>query len=299
MIQAGCSRAEGDPFGHLVGRHPCFSAGAHRSYGRIHLPVSPECNIRCRFCERRFDPFVRRPGVARGLLAPGMALKVVARALELCPELSVVGVAGPGESLATSHAIVALEAVLKRFPGLIGCLSSNGLNLPEQVDRLAAIGVRTVSVTVNALTPTVWPGVYAWIRHLGRNVEGSEGAGILGRAQEEGISRAVGLGIVVKVNTVLVPGVNEDEIEGIASWAARLGASLMNVIPLLPAGEMAGFPQPDCQTIEKARHRAEKYLPVFRHCLRCRADACGIPGLGRDLGASLYGEGLAETFSHG
>jgi nitrogen fixation protein NifB len=228
-----------------------------------------------------------------------MAPKVVARALELCPELAVVGVAGPGESLATTHAADALEAVLKRFPNLIGCLSSNGLNLACQVDRLAAIGVRSVSVTVNALSPSVWPGVYAWIMHKGRKVKGDEAARILGRAQEQGIRRAAALGLVVKVNSVLVPGINEDEIEKIALWAGRCGASIMNVIPLLPAGEMAGIPAPDCQTIERVRRRVEKYLPVFRHCRHCRADACGIPGLGRDLAADLYGERPVETFSHG
>lgn len=291
---AGC-----DLFSHLVRRHPCFSAGAHRSSGRIHLPVSPECNIRCRFCERGLDPFALRPGVTRKLLTPGMAPKVVARALELCPELAVVGVAGPGESLATSHAVDALEIVLRRFPGLIGCLSSNGLNLAGQVARLVEIGVRSVSVTVNALTPAVWPGVYAWIMHQGRKVQGDEAARILAGSQEAGIRRAAALGLVVKVNTVLVPGVNDDEIEQIASWAARCGASMMNVIPLLPAGEMAELAPPDCRMIEKARRQAEKYLPVFRHCRQCRADACGIPGLGRDLAADLYGETPVETFSHG
>ena len=286
-------------FGHLARRHPCFSEEAHGRSGRIHLPVSPTCNIRCRFCERGFDSSTLRPGVTRQLLAPGMASQLVARALDLCPELTVVGVAGPGESLATSHAVDALEAVLSRFPGLIGCLSTNGLNLPAQVDRLAEIGVRTVSVTVNARTPAIWQKVYAWIRYRGRKMTGQEAARILTAAQEQGIRRAKGLGLVVKVNTVLVPGVNEDEIEGIAAWAACCGASLMNVIPLVPAAEMARFPVPDCQTLEQARRLVEKHLTVFRHCKHCRADACGIPGAGRDFAADLHGEARQETFSHG
>jgi nitrogen fixation protein NifB len=228
-----------------------------------------------------------------------MAPQLVSRALELCPELQVVGVAGPGESLATNHAVDALEVVLKRFPNLIGCLSTNGLNLPGLVNRLATVGVRTVSVTVNALSPAVWPHIYAWIVHNGRKTVGGEAARTLCGAQAEGIRRAVALGLVVKVNTVLVPGINEDEIEKIASWASRCGASLMNVIPLLPAGEMADLPAPDCLTIERVRRQVEKYLPVFRHCRQCRADSCGIPGLGRDFAADLYEEGAVETFSHG
>lgn len=299
MTHRGKLGIRGSPFEHLALRHPCFSAEAHTRAGRIHLPVSPTCNIRCRFCERSFDSSTWRPGVASRLLDPAMAPETVARALELCPELAVVGVAGPGESLATSHAPDALEAVLSRFPGLIGCLSTNGLSLPHQVDRLAAIGVRTVTVTVNALTPAVWPKVYAWIRHSGRKVEGDEAAWILSTAQEEGIRRATARGLVVKVNTVLVPGVNEAEVGAIASCAAACGASLMNVIPLLPAGEMAACPSPDCEMIEKARRQVENYLPVFRHCRYCRADACGIPGVGRDFAGDLHGEARQETFSHG
>lgn len=299
MNRWGKPPAGDDPFHRLMRRHPCLSPEAHGRSGRIHLPVSPNCNIQCRFCERRFHASDRRPGVARRLVTPGEALDVVARAMELCPELAVAGVAGPGESLATSHALDALEAVLLRFPDLIGCLSTNGLNLPERAGRMAAIGVRTVTVTVNALTPTVWGRVYAWIKKNGRKLEGEEAASVLTTAQERGIKRASALGLVVKVNTVLVPGVNEGEIERIASWAAHSGASIMNVMPLLPGGEMSGFAPPGCRTIEAARRSVEKYLPVFRHCLHCRADACGIPGLGKDFSAELYGESPRETFSHG
>ena len=47
-----------------------------------------------------------------------------------------------------------------------------------------------------------------------------------------------------------------------------------------------------------AREAAEQYLPVFRHCKHCRADACGIPGSGVDLADKLYGQS-PPVFSHG
>lgn len=37
-------------------RHPCFSGEAHLKFGRIHLPVSPACNIGCLFCARGIRP---------------------------------------------------------------------------------------------------------------------------------------------------------------------------------------------------------------------------------------------------
>ena len=56
---------------------------------------------------------------------------------------------------------------------------------------------------------------------------------------------------------------------------------------------------PGCFQLNEAREAAEKYLPVFRHCQHCRADACGIPGKG-DLSSLLYETNdIPQTFSHG
>ena len=35
--------------------HPCFNPDACKSFGRVHLPVAPLCNIQCNFCNRQFD----------------------------------------------------------------------------------------------------------------------------------------------------------------------------------------------------------------------------------------------------
>lgn len=93
-------------FDHLVKKHPCFNGEAHFKYGRIHLPISPACNIQCKFCRRSFNKWEKRPGVAGSLLTPEKALAVVTRALELCPEITVVGIAGPGDTLATPMLLI-------------------------------------------------------------------------------------------------------------------------------------------------------------------------------------------------
>ena len=104
--------------------------------------------------------------------------------------------------------------------------------------------------------------------------------------------------MVVKINTVLIPGINDRHIGEIARVTLEAGASMMNIIPLIPQNEMSDLRAPDCIELNEARESAEEYLPVFRHCRQCRADACGIPGKGEDFGASLY-EHRADTFSHG
>lgn len=285
-------------FSHLVKNHPCFNESAHNKFGRIHLPVCPACNIQCRFCKRGFNKLEDRPGVARQLLTPERAVEILDKALELCPEITVVGIAGPGDTLATNHALETLKLVHARYPDLIKCLSTNGLLLPEKAQELLNCGIKTITVTVNAVNPKILAKICAYIKYNGQYLTGEEAARWLIMAQFSGISKVVKLGVVVKINTVLIPGVNDHHIEEVAKVTAQIGASIINVIPLIPQNEFAAYPVPGCDELQVAREAAEKHLTVFRHCKQCRADACGIPGQKLDLAAELYDQPL-QTFSHG
>ncbi len=53
----------------LQNSHPCFG-GQKNNAGRIHLPVSPGCNIACRFCDRAINDVEERPGVTSRLVKP-------------------------------------------------------------------------------------------------------------------------------------------------------------------------------------------------------------------------------------
>jgi nitrogen fixation protein NifB len=291
-------------FAHIAGRHPCFSGGANMNRGRIHLPVSPACNIRCRFCKRSlcarfFNRSEDRPGVSAELVRPSEAADLVRRALELCPEISVAGIAGPGDTLATGHALETFGIIHREFPGLINCLSTNGLLLERFTEELDRAGVRTITVTVNAVDPVILDKICAGISLDGTEYKGTEGAEILIEAQKRGIQKAAAAGMMIKINIVLIPGINDGHTGEIARTVAENGAALVNIIPLIPQSEFEGWPAPDCEELRRAREAAEEWLPVFRHCRHCRADACGIPGRG-DLSSLLYGERqFAETFSHG
>jgi nitrogen fixation protein NifB len=298
--------------------HPCFrgcgAAGNGRNYGRIHLPVCSGCNIQCRFCRRAFNGGEDRPGVARGLLDPREAVETVARALRLCPEITVIGIAGPGDTLATGEAMETFEAVHRAYPDLLMCMSTNGLLLPEYAGTLRDLGVHSITVTMNAVDPDLLFRIVSRVSYGGRTYGDEEGARILIENQLRGIHLASEFA-VVKVNTVLIPGLNDGHIPEVAAAAASAGASIYNIIPLIPQHEFRDYPAPDCDTLDRARRAAELSLPVFRHCQHCRADACGIPGIS-DYTNRLY-EGtlddsagsstlspalrpvLEETFSHG
>jgi nitrogen fixation protein NifB len=278
--------------------HPCFSSGAHNRYGRLHLPVSASCNIQCRFCSRSFNRDELRPGVTSGILSHDEAADTVRRALELCPEITVVGIAGPGDTLASGSAIMAFRAVHEAYPELIMCLSTNGLMLPDKAEELIDVGVKTVTVTVNAVDPEILEKIVAYIVFEGRRITGRLMGDILTRRQLEGIRRMKALGAAVKVNSVLIPGINDAHIGDIARETGGAGADIYNIIPLIPQHEMAHIKPPDCAMLREARTEAEKYVDVFHHCRHCRADACGIPGIS-DFSGELYSGREMETFSHG
>jgi nitrogen fixation protein NifB len=264
----------------------------------MHLPVAPACNIGCRFCTRNLGTADVRPGVAEVLVKPDEAAGYVGRALELSPELAVVGVAGPGDALATGHALDALSRVSRAFPDLVICLSTNGLRVADRIEEIDEAGVGSLTVTVNAVDPTILAGIVGWVATPGHLAQGEAGARILIEAQKRGIREAHARGIVIKVNTVLVPGVNDGHIGEIARTVSELGASRYNVMPLIPNGEFAHIAAPSCQQVEVARAVAAPHIEVFRHCRQCRADALGVVG-GKDLAHELYGGASMATFSHG
>jgi nitrogenase cofactor biosynthesis protein NifB len=279
--------------------HPCFG-GNKNNVGRIHLPVSPGCNISCKFCDRRINDEEERPGVTSKVLTPLQALEVLDKALALCPEITVAGIAGPGDTLATDYALETFRLVKKHHPELIKCMSTNGLLLYERADEIIQIGVESVTVTVNAVDPEIEAKLNRWILYHGTVYEGVQAAEILIENQLKGIKKLADAGITVKVNSVLVPNINGDHIEDIAKAVKEAGASIYNIIPLIPQSDLSQETAPVCQEIDEARTLAGKYIDVFRHCQHCRADAVGMLG-GKDFGDLIYQRRIAgrDTFSHG
>ena len=187
----------------LQNSHPCF--GGHKNNaGRIHLPVSPGCNIACRFCDRTINDVEQRPGVTSKVLKPAECEEILTKALEICPDIKVAGIAGPGDTLATDNAFETFKIVKEKFPQLIKCMSTNGLLLNERAQDVIDVGIDSLTVTVNAIDPEIEAKLNAFIIYHGEKIEGVEGAKILIHNQLEGIKKVAAAGITVKVNTVSV-----------------------------------------------------------------------------------------------
>ena len=257
--------------------HPCFNEQAHFKYGRTHLPVAPRCNIQCKYCIRSLNAVEQRPGVACRIMAPREALAFLRTAVKEHP-ITVVGVAGPGDALANEETFETFRLIGKEFPQLLKCLSTNGLLLSETINLLREIGLDTLTVTVNAVDPKIGARIYESVSKNGKTIRGVKAAETLIDAQLEGVAKAVRAGMRVKINTVLIPGVNMHHVSDIAKRYAAMGVHLMNIMPLIPLYKLARASAPSCDQLNKARNECEKYLPQFRKCKQCRADAVGIPG---------------------
>ena len=260
--------------------HPCFNAQASRKWGRVHLPVAAGCNIACGYCDRRTDCVNEsRPGVTSRVMSPEEAVAYLGRALEVMPNISVAGIAGPGDPLASPESTLeTIRLVRNRYPSLSLCLSTNGLGLPGYITDLRALGVGYLTLTINALEPVVGERVYRSVRFGGRVWNGAEGAAILIYRQRQALEALRGYGFTVKINTVVIPGCNDQQVGPIARLAAAHGAVLMNCLPLIPVpGTPLGhLNPPDALLMARVRDQAGHYLKQMRHCGRCRADAVGL-----------------------
>src|SRR5580658_3697729 len=203
------------------------------SFGRkvdyLRISITDRCNERCLYCmpegykgwERMQDHLSADEIVRVVRVAAGLGFR----------KFRLTG----GEPL-VRHAIFEIAGGIKKISGVgvIG-LSTNGLRLAALAKPLREAGVTAVNVSLDALDP----GIYK--RVTGGNVE----------AVLAGIRAAIEAGFErVKLNCVLMRGVNEREIWPLALFAAEheLPLRLIELMPLtrtdvlteekfLPAGE--------------------------------------------------------------
>ena len=264
----------------VMRRHPCFNDEAHDRVGRMHLAVAPRCSIQCNFCERRFCAglTMQHPGWTAKVLSPAEAVEHVRSVMCSRPGRDpVIGVAGPGDPLENPETFETLDAVHREYPEVLKCASTNGLLLEEKLPQILDVGLAALTVTVNAPDGAVGRHVYSWVRYRGKVYQGREAAEVLITKQFRGIRAAVDAGLAVKVNTVLIPGVNDRHMVRLAHRLREADVGLMNIMPLLPSGKMKSRRSPTCEELTKARRDCERIIPQFRQCEQCRADVVYLP----------------------
>lgn len=264
--------------------HPCYSNDAHHKYARMHLPVAPACNIQCNYCNRKYDcANESRPGVVSELLTPEQALLKAQAVAKAIPQLSVIGIAGPGDPLANPvRTMETLALIREAMPDIKLCISTNGLTLVDHVDDLVRLGVDHVTVTINTLDEVIAAQIYKWIYFEGRRYEGVEGGRILIQRQMEGIAALSKAGILTKVNSVLIPGINDGHLPELSRELRRNEVFLHNIMPLISKPEhgtffgLVGQREPLTSELDEVRELAGGNVSQMKHCQQCRADAVGM-----------------------
>ena len=266
-------------------KHPCFSCDSSHKYARIHLPVAPKCNISCNYCLRKFDCVNEsRPGVTTEVLSPREALLRYKEAKEVMPNLSVVGIAGPGDALANFEETKETLSLIREYDkDVTFCLSTNGLMLPFYAQELIDLGVSHVTITINAIDPKITAGIYKYINYLGTTYIGEDGAKILLNNQLLGLKYLTDRGITVKVNIVMLKGINDKHIYDITKKVKELGATITNIMQMIPVkgSIFEDMPLVSNKEIMEIRKKCGENIEQMYHCKQCRADAIGL--LGEDI----------------
>ena len=263
-------------------QHPCFNRKSHHKFGRVHLPVAPRCNVQCKFCNRQFDCVNEsRPGVTSALLTPQQAMVYLDAVMEEKPNIKVVGIAGPGDPFANAEqTLETFELVRTKYPDMMLCAATNGLNLMPYIDVLHRLDVSHVTITINAVDPGIGAKIYSWMRIGKRVVTPEVGAQILLERQLAAVAALKERGILVKINAIMLPGINEAHIETIAQRMGPLGVDLFNCMPYFPnkGSAFEHLEEPSKEAVAALRKRAGQYVKQMSHCTRCRADAVGLLG---------------------
>jgi nitrogen fixation protein NifB len=299
--EGGCSSSgcggSNDQLSHLpenirekVQNHPCYSEEAHHHFARMHVAVAPACNIQCHYCNRKYDcANESRPGVVSELLTPDQAVKKVMAVAANIPQMTVLGIAGPGDPLANpERTFETFRQLTEKAPDIKLCVSTNGLSLPEQVDELCKHNIDHVTITINCVDPEVGAKIYPWIFWNNRRIKGIKGARILIEQQQKGLKMLADRGILVKVNSVMIPGVNDQHLEEVSKVVKAKGAFLHNVMPLIAEAEhgtfygIMGQRGPMHDELQALQDKCSGDMNMMRHCRQCRADAVGM--LGEDRG---------------
>jgi nitrogen fixation protein NifB len=280
--------------------HPCYSEEAHHYFARMHVSVAPACNIQCNYCNRKYDcANESRPGVVSERLTPEQGARKVLAVAASVPQLSVLGIAGPGDALYDWRKTkTTFDAVVKDLPDIKLCISTNGLALPDHVDEIVGMNIDHVTITINMIDPEIGAKIYPWIFFQHKRYTGVEAATILHERQMLGLDMLVARGVLVKVNSVLIPGVNDAHLVEVNKEVKKRGAFLHNVMPLISDAAhgthygLAGQRGPTAQELKTVQDACEGGAKMMRHCRQCRADAVGL--LGEDRGQEFTLDKLPE-----
>ncbi|MEG3435633.1 nitrogenase cofactor biosynthesis protein NifB [Pannus brasiliensis CCIBt3594] len=269
-----------------IEKHPCYSEEAHHHYARMHVAVAPACNIQCNYCNRKYDcANESRPGVVSEVLTPEEAAHKVLVIAGKIPQMTVLGIAGPGDPLANpKQTFETFDRIAEKAPDIKLCLSTNGLMLPEYVEKIKELNVDHVTLTINMVDPEIGEKIYPWVRWNRKRYKGVDAVKILHERQMESLDALREHDVLCKVNSVMIPGINDEHLAEVNQVIRSKGAFLHNIMPLISAAEhgtyfgLTGQRGPTPKELKALQDACAGNMKMMRHCRQCRADAVGLLG---------------------
>jgi len=205
-----------DPFGRAV------------TYLRV--SVTDRCDFRCVYCMSENMTFLPKAEI--------LSLEELDRVCSAFIDLGVKKLRLTGGEPLVRRNIMSLFRSLSRHlvSGALNELTvtTNGSQLTKYADELAGLGVKRVNVSLDTLDPHKFSAITRW-----------------GRLDQvkAGLAAAKAAGLGVKINTVALKGVNDDEFDKLVAWCGDEGFDL-TFIEVMPMGDIGG------------EDRVDQYLPL-------------------------------------
>lgn len=190
------------------------------AHGRIvdylRLSVTDRCNLRCRYCMP-----------AEGLpLAPKhdvLSFEEIERAVRVGSEVGIRRVRITGGEPLLRREVASLVGMLKALPSIDEVsMTTNALLLHLHVDALVDAGLDRLNISLDSLRPERFEKLtrFALLEQTWRGIEAAADAGLT----------------PIKINTVVVSGFNDDEID---DWVAvtREREIIVRFLEVMPIGE--------------------------------------------------------------
>ena len=201
--------------------------GRHVSYLRV--SVTDRCDFRCVYCMAENMTFLPKKDL--------LSLEELDRLCTVFIEKGVrkLRLTG-GEPLVRKNILWLIRALGRHLEsGALDelTLTTNGSQMSRYAAELYDCGVRRVNISLDTLDPGRFKAITRW--------------GNFDQVMA-GIDAAQQAGLAVKINTVALKGVNEDEIETLMEWAHGRGMDL-TLIETMPLGDIDG-------------DRTDQYLPL-------------------------------------
>lgn len=200
-----------------------------RAIRYLRVSVTDRCDFRCLYCMAEDTTFLPRRDLLTLEELDRLCMLFIGMGVR---KLRITG----GEPLVRRNVMTLFRALGRHLEaGTLDelTLTTNGSQLARHAADLAAIGVRRINVSLDSLDP----GRFRALTRRG------DLAPVLA-----GIRAAQSAGIRIKINTVALKGLNEDEIEPLMLWAHGEGHDL-TLIETMPMGDVDG-------------DRTDHYLPL-------------------------------------